>query len=318
MSENPQQMKADTSNPQHHPVFYLGDGSAVFELITQPGILYRIHSSILTTRSEIFNSMFSLQHSAPGTRLEGVTDNHPILLPLPLNCTALDFDNLLVYLYKGPSEHPKSSEFLISVLQLSTFFQLDDGVAYAITEFERKGSAFDPALQFQLARMFRVDDWIEPAFRALMELPDSSLDLERLHQIGEMGSYHLIQTKDKIRKNRARLAFGTPKLRGFTDCNTPGSCEYNWKAEWWGGFARLIHHPDFPLGLGEIPSKLMEVRKDGIDGVCEDCLHLTIDSILADGKLSWEVQYIEEAILELMEYQTDEPVRAKLREIVTT
>ncbi|KAJ7502107.1 hypothetical protein B0H11DRAFT_2224020 [Mycena galericulata] len=156
----------------------------------------------------------------------------------------------------------------------------------------------------------------EPVFHALMEHPNYSLDLKRLHQIGEIGSYHLIQTKDKIRKNRARIAFGMPKLRGFTDCHMPGSCEYNWKAEWWGGFACLIHHPAFLLRLGEIPSKLMEVRKDGIDRVCEDCLHLTIDLILADGKLSREVQYIEYAILELMEYQTDEPVRAKLREMV--
>ncbi|KAJ7434383.1 hypothetical protein B0H11DRAFT_1938679 [Mycena galericulata] len=308
----------------------------------------------------------------------------------------------------------------------------------------------------------------EPVFHALMEHPNYSLDLKRLHQIGEIGSYHLIQTKDKIRKNRARIAFGMPKLRGFTDChmpgssfarflnsptlrglmtadfarnwicaiarlvefaqfkmcdvrgikcafghsykraiaqsrkshsaqsprssnraksvnsnraksavqsqvfqkitafrrsrgrrrrsyvairrscageprhrlpsslgialsysdvarqgpltcagepserseycNTPGSCEHNWKAEWRGGFAHLIHHPDIPLG--EIPSKLMEV----IDGVCKDCLHLTIDSVLAEGKLSREVQDIEESILELMKLQTDEPVRANLRD----
>ncbi|KAJ7438773.1 hypothetical protein B0H11DRAFT_1934923 [Mycena galericulata] len=69
---------------------------------------------------------------------------------------------------------------------------------------------------------------------------------------------HNDSTKDKIRKNRARIAFGMPKLRGFTDCNMPGSY----------------------------------------------------------GKLSREVQYIKYAILELMEYQTDEPVRAKLREMV--
>lgn len=45
--------------------------------------------------------MFSLQLSASRTRMEGVTDENPILLPLPMNATALDFDNLLVYLYKG-------------------------------------------------------------------------------------------------------------------------------------------------------------------------------------------------------------------------
>ncbi|KAJ7833969.1 hypothetical protein B0H14DRAFT_2166569, partial [Mycena olivaceomarginata] len=248
----------DTTNPskQHHPAFYIPDGSA---LTIQPGILYRLHSSISTSRSRLFGPMFSLQHSAPGTCIEGVTDDNPVLLPLPLNSTAADFDNLLLYLYKGPSEHPKTVEFFISVLQLSTFFQLDDGVAYAITEFERKGDKFDPPLQFQLARMFRVDQWIEPAFRSLMDLPDSSLTLRKLGQIGETGCYHLIRTKDKIRRIRARLAFGTPKLRPFRDCDTPGSCEYHWAKEWWEGFARLIHHPDTPLRFGDIPNTPKEV-----------------------------------------------------------
>ncbi|KAJ7930321.1 hypothetical protein B0H13DRAFT_1858951 [Mycena leptocephala] len=72
------------------------------------------------------------------------------------------------------SEHPKTYEFLVSVLQLSTFFELDDGVAYSIAEFERKGESFDPALQFQLACMFRVDQWIKPAFQSLMKCPDSN------------------------------------------------------------------------------------------------------------------------------------------------
>ncbi|KAJ6461956.1 hypothetical protein DFH09DRAFT_1347906 [Mycena vulgaris] len=142
-----------------------------------------------------------------------------------MNCTALDFDNLLIYLYKGPSAHPRTIQFLISVLQLATFFQLEDEVSYAIREFERKGKGFDPALQFQLARMFRVDDWIEPAFRSPMQLPDSSLELDHLGKIGEIGRYHLIQTKDEIRKARARLAFSAPALRNFTDCDTPGTLE---------------------------------------------------------------------------------------------
>ncbi|KAJ7927398.1 hypothetical protein B0H13DRAFT_1861395 [Mycena leptocephala] len=261
--------------------------------------------------------MFSLQHSAPGTRMEGVTDYHPIQLPLPLHSTAPDFDNLLVYLYKGPNEHPKTVEFLISVLQLSTFFQLEDGVEYSIMEFERKKDKFDPALQFQLARMFRVDQWIEPAFWSLMKLADSALDLQRIGQIGDTGCYHLIQTKDKIRKLRARHAFGTPKLCPFILCDTPRACEYNWGKEWWNGFARLIHHPDASLECGDIPNKLEEVRSSGIDGVCDRCLHLTIDSILENGKFQEEERYIPEAIDELMKDQTDEPIRAEFRKIAT-
>ncbi|KAJ7810355.1 hypothetical protein B0H14DRAFT_2379181, partial [Mycena olivaceomarginata] len=300
-------------------------------------VLYRLHSSILTARSQVFDSMFSLQNSAPGTRMEGVTDDNPICLSLPTHSTPSDFDNLLVYLYKGPrsvvicsfngvskiiafifSEHPKTDEFLISVLQLSTFFELDDGVAYSITEFERKGDCFDPALQFQLARMFRVDQWIKPAFRSLMKRPDPSLTLRNLAQIGEVGCYYLIQTKDKIRKHRTCLAFGTPKICSVRGCKTPGTCKWSWEREWWGGFARLIHHPDIPLAFGDIPATLQEVRDGGMDGVCDGCLHLTIDSILEEGKFDEEDREIQDAIDELMKYQTEEPIRAAIREIAAT
>ncbi|KAJ7099141.1 hypothetical protein C8R44DRAFT_747827 [Mycena epipterygia] len=188
-------------------------------------------------------------------------------------------------------EHPKTDEFYVSVFQLSTFFQLEDGVQYAIAELERKGDNFDPALQFQLARMFRVDDWIEPAFCRLMKLPDSSIQLRQLGQIGDIGCYHLIRTKDQIRKLRARLAFGTPALRPFKDCNTPGTCNWSWRREWWAGFARLIHHPDVHLPFSAIPDKLYEVQMAGIDGVCDDCLRSTINSILEDGKFGKEEEF---------------------------
>jgi hypothetical protein len=172
------------------------------------------------------------------------------------------------------SEHPKTDEFLISVLQLSTFFRLEDGVAYSITEFERtEGEGFDPALQFQLARsMFRVDhgQWIELAFQALMKRSDSSLTLRNLAQIGETGCYYLtMQTKDKIRKHRVHLAFSTPKISQSQDCKTRWECKFHWEMEWWEGFARLIHHPEITLSFGDIPGALLDVRDGGMDGVCD-------------------------------------------------
>ncbi|KAJ7086925.1 hypothetical protein C8R44DRAFT_752343 [Mycena epipterygia] len=45
-----------------------------------------------------------------------------------------------------------------------------------------------------------------------------------------------------------------------------------------------------------IPEKLYEVQMAGIDGVCDDCLHLTIDSILEDGKFEKEEEYISNAV----------------------
>ncbi|KAJ7469435.1 hypothetical protein FB451DRAFT_1400311 [Mycena latifolia] len=144
-----------------------------------------------------------------------------------------------------------------------------------------------------------------------MRLPDSSLELQHLGQISELGCYHLIQTKH-IRQVRARLAFSSPPVRNSEDCSTPWTYGFRWQAEWWGGFARLIHHPDIHLGFEGIPKKLAEVPETGIDGVYDGCLGLTINSILEDGKFGQEDEYIAKAVTALMAHQTDEPIRAAL------
>ena len=73
--------------------------------------------------------------------------------------------------------HPKTDAFLVLVLSLSTFFEIDDGIAHAVQAFEMKGHDFDAALQFEPAWHYRVDHWIKPAFERLMELRMTGLDM---------------------------------------------------------------------------------------------------------------------------------------------
>ncbi|KAJ6542323.1 hypothetical protein DFH09DRAFT_1089140 [Mycena vulgaris] len=86
-----------------------------------------------------------------------------------------NFDHLLCYIYMGLITHPKTDAFLVSLLKLCIFFQFKDGVAHVIKELTLKGAKFHPALQFELTRCYRVDRWIEPAFRWFMEVPITSL-----------------------------------------------------------------------------------------------------------------------------------------------
>lgn len=64
----------------------------------------------------------------------------------------------------------------MDVLELSTLLEIKDGIDYSIQQFEQR-TFFCPILQFYLARRYRIDQWIEPAFRKLMELPVLSITL---------------------------------------------------------------------------------------------------------------------------------------------
>ncbi|KAJ7736546.1 hypothetical protein DFH07DRAFT_966784 [Mycena maculata] len=114
MSMSPEP-KEDPLNNRHHPDFYFPDGNAIFSLFSRDfpdGLLYNLHSAILS---------------------EGNFDESPIALPSCIS--ALDFDSLLAYLYNGPSMYPDSEDFLISVMKMSAFLDIADGIEFATWEF---------------------------------------------------------------------------------------------------------------------------------------------------------------------------------------
>ncbi|KAJ7747493.1 hypothetical protein B0H16DRAFT_1888720 [Mycena metata] len=287
----------------HHPRYYFPDGSAIFQLYFQnePGPLYKLHYSFLGSRSSFFETLFSLPRGPnvdDKIRSEGTADANPIKLPLIVN--QFDFDNLLCYIYIGYTNHPKTDAFYVSILKLSTFFQIDDGVTFAIQNLTLKGKDFHPALQFELARLYRVDNWIAPAFRRLMELPITSLNLNHIHQIGQAGYFYLVQTKAHIEAHRKQ--FGAPLI-----------CQVAWAVEWNSSVPRLVHHSEVPVSLVDLMNSLKETE---IERLCEGCRRRTVTWIWGTGYVTKEDVFINEAVAALMILQTDEPIRAALRRTV--
>ncbi|KAJ7110417.1 hypothetical protein C8R44DRAFT_856808 [Mycena epipterygia] len=303
---------------ERHEHFYFPDGSAIFSMNIirkdgNPGIvLYKLHSSMLASRSAFFATMFSLPRGeavSSDIRSEGTADDNPIeLCP---NIGEVDFDNLLFYLYRGPPEHPKTNEFLESVLALSTFFGIEDGISHAVGELTRAGNDFHPALQFHLARRYRVDKWIEPAFRKLVEIPIRSLTTEHVDQIGTQGFFHLVQTKEKMLTVRREIAFHIPPTVNHPDCDTPASCSHAWAREWCENVPRIIHHPDAPSGCVDL---LLQLRVAEIDNLCKACQDLSVTWLWGKGWVQREEEKVDEAIAILMALQTGVPVRAHLHD----
>ncbi|KAJ7122625.1 hypothetical protein C8R43DRAFT_1136043 [Mycena crocata] len=297
----------------HHTQFYFRDGTAVFQLICNDcpeGVLYKLHSGLLASRSTFFADLFSLprgpQTSAAITS-EGTVDENPIQLPYTIS--KQDFDSLLTYLYHGPSMYPMSEDFLVSVLRLSTFFDIADGMEYTIREFNRRGDQMHPAVEFELARCFRIDPWIGHAFGRLMELDILSLDTFQVSQIGHHGYFWLTQTKAKIQALRNNIAFHVPPLLNDGNCGTPATCMASWSREWQENVRQLIHHPDTPISCLDL---LDQLRNTHIDGLCDACQDLTVTWIWGKSLLTQEERLVDDAIEALMALQTGAPIRASL------
>ncbi|KAJ7673163.1 hypothetical protein DFH06DRAFT_1174648 [Mycena polygramma] len=234
MSEAEDLEQQEPKGDNRHEHYYFVDGSMVFQLCheNQPGILYKLHASVLGFRSIFFGGMFTLPRGpdvVDTVRTEGASDSNPIMLPSDLS--QQDFDHLLCYIYRGPTMLPKTDDFLVSILKLSTLFEIDDGVAHAVQELSLKGYNFHPALQFELARLYR---------KCITEL-----DMYHMEQIGPAGYYWLTTTQAKIERHRKQFAFDTPLVVHDPRCQEPCSCRcHKLTVSWVWGTGQVTKEED--------------------------------------------------------------------------
>jgi hypothetical protein len=200
-------------------------------------------------------------------------------------------------------------EFMVSVLEVSNFLDIPDGKDWAIKELPGLAT-FNPVLQLELARRYRIDHWIEPAFKALVGTPLQNISIDEAARIGLPFYAILVKTKLRIEDHRRSIAFVAPVAKNDLLCDTPLKCCHAWATEWWHGLARQLLHPDAPMTGRQVLQGLENVR---ILGMCSSCERRTIDWVKSTGVFLKEEVFVDEAMQELMTWQTDEPIRANMR-----
>lgn len=174
-------------------------------------------------------------------------------------------------------------------MRLSTLWVLHVGRNFAF-EALPKHLDFTPFLQLQLAREFQIKEWVEPAFRNLINQPLETISPRQATQMGDVPYYVLSQTKQLIDSHLRNIAFTPPPVESFI-CSTLGRCEQAWNTAWWGGFAKHILHPDNPLSG---PDAMWVLNDAQIPGMCEHCLRNAVDSV-------WEANPFDELKLMVRE-----------------
>ncbi|KAJ3483571.1 hypothetical protein NLJ89_g12051 [Agrocybe chaxingu] len=217
-------------------------------------------------------------------------------------------------MFCGPSEHPISQdEFLIDVLNLSTYLEIQDGIDYAIHQFETR-TFFCPILRFYLARAYRIDNWIASAFRELMQHPILTFTLEDAWRIGILAYHKLMETRAHVDGLVRGLAYNPPQVANAPECQTHEECDIAWQNEWLDQIAFELLHPDRHF---EGRLMLERVEQANIPDMCDACHQQTISAIQSTGIFERDTKLIDDAITELMRHQTDEQIRVSLREIVS-
>ncbi|KAH0828778.1 hypothetical protein J3R83DRAFT_3217, partial [Lanmaoa asiatica] len=118
--------------------------------------------------------------------------------------------------------------------------------------------------------------------------------------------YILSHTKALVEENYHAIAYTEPELVQADACKTPGQCTIVWKDEWWNGVARQLLHPETPC-RGDYLLELL--GGTDIPGLCNLCKDATLRLMKDSDVLRTDITLEDIAVLEVMEYQTDEHIR---------
>ncbi|KAG6374553.1 hypothetical protein JVT61DRAFT_3898 [Boletus reticuloceps] len=293
---------------ERHPEFYFRDWTITFLVPGQTHrTLYWLYPGLLALRSLVLDSVLLLpsqesQRNTVAATIEGSCDENPIILH---SIIRREFDYLLTFLFGGYAGEEHRQEFLVSVLKLSAFFEINHGYQYAIAELTCL-LPLKSSLKLQLGRLYRVDHWVEPALRDMMARPLLSISCTEAHHMGLDYFYILSHTKAVVEENYQAIAYTEPNLIQPDGCLTQLQCAAVWKDEWWNGVAPQLLHPETPCRRDDL---LVLLDQTDIPGLCNLCKEATLRHMKDSDVLKTDMVLQDIAVLEVMEFQTDEHIR---------
>ncbi|KAF8512633.1 hypothetical protein JB92DRAFT_2927402 [Gautieria morchelliformis] len=270
-----------------HSEFYLEDGSITLQI---EDVLYKLHISLLRKFSVVFKDMFSMPpSSSQPNHHEGMSDESPVKLGLP-------------FTHPSYSSNLPPLEGLVSILELGTFLQIDVARSFAIQALSTDSLNLSPARQLSLALRFRISDWIELAFKALVATPGHRLSLEDASFLGLTIMHIIHSTQSEIHHLRLVLAYNPLKMdKHNVLCKRPAlGCQASWEASWWDGFARHYLHPDHPCTPLEALAKF---KSANIAGVTTACRLQAVEFIRDHGVFDREYGILEEGLKLLKKFE---------------
>ncbi|KAF8494782.1 hypothetical protein JB92DRAFT_3147091 [Gautieria morchelliformis] len=180
--------------PTHHERFYWCDGSTNFLV---DNTLYKLHMSLLEPHSIVLRDMFTMPAAASGSDesvWEGDSDERPIKIGAPF--TVRKLDNLLIWFHRVDLTVLDVSA-LTDILELALFLQWDTARHFAIQAL--KDSGLTASHRLSLAISYRISDWIEPAFKDLMDTPPQTFTTEDSMLLGQHIMMLIMTTQAAIR-----------------------------------------------------------------------------------------------------------------------
>ncbi|KAF9642120.1 hypothetical protein BDM02DRAFT_3106039 [Thelephora ganbajun] len=188
-----------------HPKYYMDTDMVVFQVNS---CLYRVHKHFFLSEAGFFKDMFALPQYVNGGEAkskEGTTDDTPIVIP---HVTCKEFEALLDFFYYrfSSKEETRSLDQWVSLLSISTRFQLDRIRRRAISEIEGHHPQLHAVDKVVLSVKHSVDPWLIPAYCDICDRTEPLTDQEA-EKLGAVTTARLARARELLRKSGRPFPF---------------------------------------------------------------------------------------------------------------
>ncbi|KAJ7202110.1 hypothetical protein GGX14DRAFT_399681 [Mycena pura] len=228
---------------QRHDKFWYEDGSMVLRV---QNLLYKIYIGIFTQLSPVLSEILSIPAQLAVGQLQEGTEAWPLFLA---GFTIQEFDDFMAYLSPPGWKVTDASEqerMFTGLLKIADRWQISDARAYAITQLHLMPLL--PSHRLELARMFTILEWVEPAVRTIFDGKLADLTSDDLDRIGYWVFVLLVKGKECMATELQRTASVAPKIDDHDwSCKKPDACAETFKRLWWEKVGRRLLHPVVPM-----------------------------------------------------------------------
>ncbi|KAK6992800.1 hypothetical protein R3P38DRAFT_2568841 [Favolaschia claudopus] len=284
---------------------YFCEDASLFISVDNSDIVYGVWKTRLIQVATHFGVLAILPppKDESNTNQEVRGDGSSFDCPLKVQATEEEFEAFLECIYFGESIallKKRPANFWIKAYDMADLYHSE-----LVMEMAKKHLAVCPDLHpanfLNLAMNWHIEEWIEPAFRALLRTPLSSLTSSQLRELGYSAYLHVAETKERISKHRALCALQAPPVVHHNACRGAEACTSAWKYAWWGeaekrGAAAGFVHPNL-IAIEKIMNGLANIVISW--QMTSGCRKLTLESLFRTEIVLKEELFIREALNEL-------------------
>ncbi|KAJ7016806.1 hypothetical protein C8F04DRAFT_1280573 [Mycena alexandri] len=187
--------------------YRMADGSIVLRV---EEYLHKIHLSILTALSPNMASILAIPSGKPiGDPTQEGTELYPLHL---MGFTKQEMDDFLFWIYRVGwtpiSDDAQKERVMANLLKVADVWEIAVGRQYAIDNLE--SMYLPPSRRLELARMFSIFHWVEPAVTEIFSGKLSALSVEDIGRVDIKVYSILVKGMERLEIEMRRTANVAP------------------------------------------------------------------------------------------------------------